>query len=178
MFDTEYSFWGIHAKYVMDLTSVLDDASKLRLFNRNIDVYLNAPLIGFLYGRTAEEDKTPIPDSTATYQRKIDFKQIQSYYDELVYNWRIIMLLDKGHEPDTEKRINKALRHFGKYPEDNELYEKYVRGGVEVLYEKLMEGAFSNDDYMERLYEFSKELQERFNEDIDIEEVRELCLSK
>ena len=57
------------------------------------------------------------------------------------------------------------------------MFESYVRGGVEVLYEKLMEGSFSNDDYMERLYDFVKELQERFNEDIDIEEVRELCFS-
>lgn len=177
MFDTDYSFWGKHAKYVQDLTSVLDSKSTLKLFNRNVDVYLNAPLIGFLYGRTAEVDKTINPNTNAVYQRKIDFKQIQSYYEELVYNWQLIMLLDKGHEPDTEKRINIALRHFGKRAEDNELFESYVRGGVEVLYEKLMEGSFSNDDYMERLYDFVKELQERFNEDIDIEEVRELCFS-
>lgn len=177
MFDTEYSFYGKHAKYVWELTNVLNRESNLKLFNRNIDVYLNAPLVGFLYGRKAELDKTENPDTNAPYLRKIDFKQIQSYYDELVYNWRTIILLDKGHEPDIEKRINNALRHFGKNKADNELFESYVRGGVEILYEKLIEGSVSTDDYMEKLYEFSKELQERFNEDVDVEAVKELCLT-
>ena len=56
MFDKQYRFKGRHAVRVDQLTSAFDAESKAQLFGRNIDVYTNAPLIGFLYGRTAETD--------------------------------------------------------------------------------------------------------------------------
>ena len=37
---------------VDELTSVFDSKKKAKLFERNVDVYANAPLVGFLYGRT------------------------------------------------------------------------------------------------------------------------------
>ena len=54
MFDKQYRFRGRHAVRVDELTSVFDSDSKAKLFERNVDVYTNAPLVGFLYGRTAE----------------------------------------------------------------------------------------------------------------------------
>ena len=36
--------------------------------------------------------------------------------EELTFNFRIIMLLDKEYEPDEEKRIDKAFRHMGRIP--------------------------------------------------------------
>ena len=49
------------------------------------------------------------------------------------------MLLDKNHEANLEARIDKAFRYYGseKAKADEVLYEEYVRGGVDVLYEKL-----------------------------------------
>lgn len=58
MFDKQYRFRGRHAVRVDALTSVFDSNSKAKLFDRNVDVYANAPLVGFLYGRTAEQDDT------------------------------------------------------------------------------------------------------------------------
>ena len=55
MFDKQYRFRGRHAVRVDKLTGVFDINSKAKLFERNVDVYANAPLIGFLYGRTAAE---------------------------------------------------------------------------------------------------------------------------
>ena len=48
MFDKQYRFTGSHAEKVSALTSVFDDVAKAKLFERNLDVYMNAPLIGFL----------------------------------------------------------------------------------------------------------------------------------
>ena len=45
MFDKQYRFRGIHAVRVDALTSVFDEASKAKLFERNVDVYTNAPLV-------------------------------------------------------------------------------------------------------------------------------------
>ena len=51
MFDKQYRFTGSNAKKVSALTSVCDDVAKAKLFERNLDVYMNAPLIGFLFKR-------------------------------------------------------------------------------------------------------------------------------
>ena len=48
---------------VDQLTSAFDGESKAQLFGRNVDVYTNAPLVGFLYGRTAEQDDTKNPET-------------------------------------------------------------------------------------------------------------------
>ena len=48
MFDKQYRFRGRHAVRVDALTSVFDSNSKAKLFDRNVDVYANAPLVGFL----------------------------------------------------------------------------------------------------------------------------------
>ena len=49
MFDKEYVFYGKHADIVKKLTSPLTSNIKKKLFENNIDVYVVAPLIGYLY---------------------------------------------------------------------------------------------------------------------------------
>ena len=46
-----------------------------------------------------------------------------------------------------------------------------MRGGVDVLYEKLVEGATSTDDFVNRLSDFVTDFDERFNADISDEEM-------
>ena len=38
------------------------------------------------------------------------------------------MLLDKHYEIDEEKRIDKAFRHIGQDPDDEQRFDCYVRG--------------------------------------------------
>lgn len=46
-------------------------------------------------------------------------------------------------------------------------FNEYVRGGVDVLYKKLIEGAREPEDFVNRLYDFIDEFQERFNSEFD-----------
>ncbi|HRR75215.1 MAG TPA: hypothetical protein P5191_00165 [Ruminococcus sp.] len=46
MFDKEYAFKGKHSQMVQDLTKKFDVKNN-QLFQRNYDVYLLAPIIGF-----------------------------------------------------------------------------------------------------------------------------------
>ena len=92
-----------------------------------------------------------------------------------MFNFRLIMLLDLDYESEAEKRINKAFRHMGEDPADEERFDSYVRGGIDVLYEKLIEGANSPNDYINNLYEFLDEFQERFNASINSNELLSLC---
>lgn len=178
MFDKQYRFKGRHAVRVDQLTSAFDAESKAQLFGRNIDVYTNAPLIGFLYGRTAEPDDTKNPETNQVYNQNVMGDRVIYSQEELMFNFRLIMLLDKQYEPDEEKRIDKAFRHMGEDPKDEERFDSYVRGGVDVLYEKLIEGASDPDDYINNLYEFIEEFQDRFNTDISSDDIMQLCIKK
>lgn len=168
MFDKEYSFRGKHAVMVEELTTVLTPAGagKDNSF-RNFDVYLLAPLIGFLYNVRADKDS----DSHAT---KVFAEILMKNSEDLEFNFRLIMLLDKDYEPDSEKRIDKAFRGQ-ETQEDMERYDSYVRGGVEKLYEKIIRGCNTEEEYMNHLFDFLEEFDERYNQKIDLEQLQELC---
>lgn len=169
MFDKEYSFRGKHCDYVIKLTAEYD-TNHHKLFVTNYDVYALAPIIGFLYQRKAELDKTG--DSTKIFPDKLMKEQ-----QNLLFNYRLIMLLDSKNESDFDERINKAFRYYGteKAIGDEELYESYVRGGVEVLYEKLIKPANAAEDYLKNLYDFLEEFDERYNRAISADSIRDLC---
>lgn len=171
MFDKQYRFRGIHALKVDKLTGVFDGESKAKFFDYNWEVYANAPLIGFLYGRRAELDNTKNPETKQVYNQNVMGDRVIYSQEELMFNFRLIMLLDTEYEPDEETRINKAFRHMGKDPADEGRFDSYVRGGIDVLYEKLIEGASSPDEYIIRLYEFIEEFQDRFNDELDSAEL-------
>lgn len=171
MFDKQYRFRGRHAVRVDQLTGVFDQYSKAKLFDRNVDVYTNAPLIGFLYNRTAESDNEKNPETGQVYNQNVMGDRVIYSQEELQFNFRLIMLLDVQYEPDAKKRIDKAFRHMGEDPADEERFDSYVRGGIDVLYEKLIEGASEPRDYISNLFEFIEEFQERFNDQVIVDDV-------
>ena len=175
MFDKQYRFRGKHALRVDALTNVFDNESKARFFDRNVDVYANAPLVGFIYGRTAEPDDTRNPETNQVYTQNVMGDRVIYSQEELLFNFRLIMLLDKAYEPDETARIDKAFRHMGEDSADEERFDSYVRGGVDVLYEKLIEGVSSPDEYATRLFDFVEEFQARFNEEMSSEDILKLC---
>ena len=176
MFDKQYRFKGRHALRVDQLTGAFDEISKAKLIDRNVDVYANAPLIGFLYGRTADLDDTKNPETGQVYNQSVMGDRVIYSSEELQFNFRLIMLLDANYEPDVEKRIDKAFKHMGEDPADEERFDSYVRGGVDVLYEKLIEGATDPNDFIIRLYEFIEEFNDRFNSEIEPDVILKLCM--
>jgi len=156
LFRGDYSFRGIHAEKVNELTAEFDE-HKNKLFNRNLDVYLLAPLVGFLYGRKAELDSTGKTTN-------ILYDAMSREVSTLWFNYRLIILLDKENEPDIEKRIDKAFRQYSteQATNDENLYEAYVRGGVEILHEKLCSNVSSSDSYLVNLYEFIEEFEKKY----------------
>ena len=168
MFDKEYLFLGSHAEKVKDLNKYFNE--KYRLFERYIDVYMLSPIIGFLYKRKANLDKTS--NETA----KIFTDQLTNESQCLKYNFQLIMLLDKDYEQSFEKRLDKAFRYeSGKYQEDVQLYEEYVRGGVDILHEKLIEGTNSSEDYVKKLYDFLEEFNDRYYQENINDKIIDFC---
>jgi hypothetical protein len=169
MFDKQYRFTGSHAEKVNALTAIFDEESKAKLFERNLDVYINAPLIGFLYRRKAVKNTDGETSSQSIFP-----EQMINASDQLKYNLRLILLLDTEHEPDETKRLDKAFRHFGQ-EDDLALFDQYVLGGVDVLYEKLVEGCAEPSDYIDHLYDFLEEFNDRYNSDISNADILALC---
>lgn len=176
MFDKPYRFHGLHAKKTRELMALFDANSKAQFFKYAKEVYTYAPLVGYLYNRRADIDHTKDPEKDEEYDVNVMAEQVLSVNEELSLNYCLIMLLDSSYEPDEEARIDKAFRYFGKNPEDEARFDEYVRGGIDVLYEKLIEGGGDPEDYVRRLYDFLEDINERFNSEVDIDKLLSLCV--
>jgi phosphoglycolate phosphatase-like HAD superfamily hydrolase len=63
------------------------------------------------------------------------------------------------------------LRKLGNDEVDLERFEEYVRGGVDILYEKLIEGATTPEEYVIKMYEFMSDFNNFFNREVSREDV-------
>lgn len=172
MFDKEYSFRGKHAEYVDKLTDVLDKETNIKIYNRNLDVYIFAPIIGLVYGRTSDIDESS--DRTT----KIFTDQLLKEQQTLKYNYRLVMLTDQKDIISIDDRLNRTFKYdnvIDKRKEGDELFNKYVLGGVEVLYEKIFGEAIELDEYLINIYKFISEFNSRYNQSIKDDSIYELC---
>jgi len=159
MFESDYTINGIHATYLKYLYEA-------KIFKRYIDVYMNAAIIGFLYGRLGKKDNSSqdrariYADAFATERLKCDF----------IY--RLIMLLDEGDEStelSVSQRLDRAFRYDSLSKDDSsqnshsqnmDRFNSYVLGGIEVLYEKFTSGITSRDDYINRIFDVVSKFKE------------------
>lgn len=177
MLDRDYNFKGRHANIVTQLTTEIDTDTKFKLFERNIDVLIIAPIVGFLYGRMSKRDD----ESQATDNvKKINFDQMNRESKTLNFNYELIMLLHNREKLSIEDRLDSAFRYNSGTAEKEECYkifEQYVLGGIDVLWEKLLKDASSVDDYINNIYNFISEYDERYNKKISEEDILELCIN-
>ncbi|CAM4158409.1 hypothetical protein [Saccharibacillus endophyticus] len=168
LFQGQYRFLGTHADKAKKLTSEFD-TNKHKLFSNGYEVFQLAPIVGFLYKRKANQNRD-IPGDYSIFD-----EQMSRYNDIFQFHYHLIILLDEEHEPNFEIRVDKAFKFYGtdRAAPDEELYEQYLRGGVDVLYEKLIEPSTSADDYTKNLYEFMKDFEFRYGQNTD--EILDLC---
>ena len=176
MFENDYVFKGKHANMVTRLTSEIDSETKFKLFDRNVDVLIIAPIVGFLYGRTARRDESVQTDNV----KKINYQQMSNESDNLKFNYQLIMLLHDKDKIAIEQRLNRAFRYTKDSPEIEEcckIYEQYILGGIEVLDEKLLVDATNVDDYINNIYNFINDYNDRYNKTISEEDILKLCMN-
>ena len=172
MFEDQYRFYGKHADMVKELKSVFDEKTNARIFNSYIELLLVAPLVGFVYKRKVERDRS---EGASSNTESIFPKELITRQQALEYNVKLILLLDKKYEPDETKRIDKAFRFFGNSTEDFELFQSYVRGGVEVLYEKIIEDSSGPDDYVNKISDLLEDFEQLYNGGVTNEIILEKC---
>ncbi len=160
MFDREYYFYGKHADMVRKLTTNWNDKIGASVFERNLDVYEIAPIIGWVYNRKAEVERDEENKTRIFRDKMLDDRP------QLLFNYRNLMLLN-GEKWDSEERMDIAFRMDDKDKERkayDELYNSYVLGGVEVLYEKIFDNASKPEEYLMNFYELLEELEVRIYE--------------
>ena len=174
MFDKQYKFTGSHADMVDKLTKEIDEVYKVTLFDYKYEVYINAPIIGYLFNHKGI--KNNIKDQKDV---NIFAEQVIGISEQLKYILRLILILDKNYEPNEEIRLDKAFRKLGQDPKDLELFDAYVLGGVEILYKNLVaDPVTDSSEYINRMYEFMEEFNLRFNSQISNKDILELCNSR
>lgn len=176
MFDNDYVFKGKHANIVTRLTSEIDSETKFKLFERNVDVLIIAPIVGYLYGRTSSKDDSVQSDNV----KKINYQQMSNESEKLKFNYELIMLLYDKNKLSIEQRLDRAFRYTKDSPEIEEcykIYEQYILGGIEVLDEKLLVDATSVDDYINNIYDFINDYNARYNKTISEDDILKLCMN-
>lgn len=177
MFDSDYKVSGIYATYWMDLCKrqkrkdETDEEYKkdnFKIFNTYMDCYLVATVLGIRYGRVGKLNDPDNKDSAGMLQNIINKKSSQ-----LKYIYQVAMLFEKERDLTEEERLENAFQlseynddgtlneeNAARIKENLELFEKFFFGGLEILHEEFVEKCSSDEDYLERIYAFTKEYAE------------------
>lgn len=139
MFEHDYEIYGLHATYLKHLVN------NLQIFERYIDVYMTAAVVGALNNRkkTIEVEST---DRARIYAEQFNTEHVRC--NEI---FKTIILADKSMHWPNEEKINICFRYrdkkddmalnkvsdeeIEKMKEAKVLFNDYVLGGIEILYE-------------------------------------------
>lgn len=165
MFEKDIIITGTHAKYIKEMKEVAG------LFARNLDIYMLAPIMGFLNNRKGQKNNEGGEKSTIQAQQLSNVKEDC----ELVY--RLIILID-GDDIDKDERLNRAFRYDSdverkkEFENAMEIYNEYVLGGIEYMHETFVAGCVEVDDYTTKIFEAASDFQDEINELDYSEEVK------
>ena len=134
LFNGDYKFRGKHALYVKFLTTERGQLSedKAIIFERIVDAYMISALVGLRQNRRSKIDDSINESST------INYGTLQSESNKINYIYRVIMLCDKSQGLSEKERIDRAFKRDTdkKAIEENmRLFNSYVLGGLEFIYE-------------------------------------------
>lgn len=160
MFDSDYTICGKHAKFLKFLARKNSESERVfgaKVFDRYIDVYMNAAIFGLIYSRRIKRD-TESDDRADTAH--ILANAFSRERDNCIFLYRIVLLLDESSKLTAEEKISRAFNNDSQAVQNNlELFNDYVRGGIEFLYEKFNDGCRTPDDFLNKTYEFVEEFQ-------------------
>ncbi len=139
--------YATYLKYLSQKTEKNDHKEKVAgVFERHIDVYMTAAVVGLVYGLRNEED------TGSTETAKLFADVVNREQDRLESIFRIAMLVDNSSNLTADEKIHRAFRE-PENPENMRLFNSYVRGGLEWLYEQFTSGATTKDEYLAKIYE-------------------------
>ena len=155
MFDGDYNITGIHATY---LKYLVNDA---KAFGRYIDVYMTAAVVGALNDKRSETD-------SSTDRARIYADAFSHEHDKCMEIFRTIILAESSKDWNSDERTNicfkyrdeKLINAPNEVPDEEitimkealDLFNSYVRGGIEILYDTFFSASISLDDSIDYAY--------------------------
>jgi hypothetical protein len=162
MFNKDITIHGLHAikmRYLSESTEHLNkNASTFPLFRAVVDIYAIAPIIGVAYNRKAESDDSK--DDLA-----ILLSALSNHLSELETSYRLVILTCSENKAlSDEEKIDITFRGDKEQEENNmELFNQYMRGGVDWLYENIVDGQVTKEDKLVNLHKVLKKYKDDFN---------------
>lgn len=142
-FKREIKIRGKHARMASELWT-LNDYEHTYL-KRLIDLYILAAVVGFRANRKSAEDYSPIEPKT------VFLAQVLAAKEDLDFIMQMMIMLDSKDKLENDACVKMAFRGAAseeEFAQWQNLFDSYVRGGMEELYEKLVvKKADSGDDY-------------------------------
>ena len=146
--------YATYLKYLSQKTEKNDRKEKVAgVFERMIDVYMTAAIVGVNYGLKREDENTT-SDTVKIFADAVNREQ-----DNLEAIFRIVMLVDNTTGLNPDEKINRAFKNPDT-PENLKLFNSYVRGGIDWLYEQFTTSATTRDEYIAKIYEIVDNFKE------------------
>jgi len=148
----------------------LDKLKESGLFERNLDVFLAAGVIGIIYGKKGKKE-------IAQTSKKIGPGQLNGEISRIKYLASLAYLVENSNMKGNETTEKELLRHtfgdwFGESDEDSlkkyKLFELYALGGIEILHDKIISNNTDIDSYFENFYNFIDDINKlEIHDDMD-----------
>jgi hypothetical protein len=156
-FKKEFEFRGKHARMAEELW--VSNDYEHTYFKRLIDLYLLAAVIGFRVDRKAPED------SSTVNPRSVFPEQMLGAKADLDFIMQMMIMLDRKGSVSDEEAVKIAFRGANSKAEFdyyNDMFNSYVRGGVEELHERLIVKSADSDLFYEEKTARLMDVLERF----------------
>lgn len=166
MFDKDIRINGIYATHLKSLAKERDgqNTQKPYIFERYIDVYETAAIVGLLEGNPIMK-----PDFTGKDTVQIMADAFIREQDTCMFIYRLVMLLDRTTDLTDEERIDRAFRDDGdsqnnaeKIKANMHLFNGYVYSGIEKLYSRIMDNATNLDSMLNNIEDWMNHFHKEY----------------
>lgn len=145
IYTSDYNLHGVHRDRVRSLVSY-------NFFPAYVNVFWVAPVIGFLFKKKSPLNKDDKPAA------RIPFNQLINHGVHIEQVVRMIVLNDPTLELTLEERVDALFRNQSIPPEALQSFEDYFRGGVDILYEGLIDNALDEQNATLRVLDLLSEI--------------------
>jgi hypothetical protein len=149
MFDKEVEFNGKHATYIRFLRD------SIGLFKTFREAYVVCTVVGFINGRKSSKDS-----SEKVQPASILPSELAKQRSNLMFVYRLIMLLEGPEDMDIKERQDRAFRYDAegdvnavKLSQNMECFNAYAMGGLEIIYEEFKD-CTNQKDTVNKLHEY------------------------
>ena len=172
MFENDCVIYGKHAKFLKFLAKKNarddgnDSANSAKIFERYIDVYMNAVVFGLRYSHRAKRDTESKDRSDTAHILANAFIRERA---NCIFLYQMVMLLDDSTNLTLDEKINRAFRvdslstNSEDFQKNMELFNEYVRGGIEIMYKKFTDECYTRVEYLDRTFEIIKDFQDEID---------------